>query len=355
MAKDEDEEASKVPAGLAGAAVYQGLPLVVEPALGMLPASLAELALSGQPIKAEYGTPLSRLSEFTRQEANVIRDFAKAQGVTVPIVGGGVEAGGQFVQPAGPLGQLLARLTGNASEGEVIPHIALGQSSVPVAMHEIGHASSIAGSDKLRRSFQLLANAIGQGSVTGNVLRAAIAANVFAPPGEDASATRQFMYNNAPALVGATMVPQLLEEGRASLKAIRGAREHGVGVLSALRELAPGFGTYLAGAAAPILATLLARKVVQSLAKRSEEPKTAAAMPGAEVKAPGALRADASSAWKIGQNPPKPKTIGPNARLGADAQGRAAAKPPSKTSYYKDMLGSLYNPQRGSRLATPTS
>jgi hypothetical protein len=82
--------------------------------------------------------------------------------------------------------------------------------------------------------------------------------------------------------------------------------------------------------------------------------KRAAADPNAQVKAPGALRTSASSAWNIGMNPPKPKTIQPTTKPGAEASSRAIAKPPSKTSYYKDVLSSLNDPQRGSRLATPT-
>lgn len=357
------DENNTVEPALAGAAVYQGLPIIAGPVLSDLPHTLATLVASGNKIDAPMGTPLSRIAEFTRAEVDAIKGFARQQGVTIPIVAGGPGGeGAMMVDNAGPLRKLLLRITGELPAGtpDVVPHIALNQASVPHALHEIGHASPIAGSDRLRRIFQGLGKAIGQGSMTGNVLRAAIAGNVFAPPDENASGVRRFVYDQAPALVGATMVPELLEEGRASLKALRGARQFGPGIGRTLLELVPAYGTYVAGAAAPVLATILAKRIVQALRKRNASPtaapeeKNASAAPGAEVKAPGVLRASAASAWKIGENPPKPKTIGPNSNIGSSAAGRAPAKPPSKTAYYKDMLDTLYNPQRGSRLATPS-
>ncbi len=356
---EEDRQRSPIPAALAGTAIYEGLPIVAAPLLSDVPHGLATMVMSGEPIESEFGTPISRLAEFTRSEVNAIQDFARQQGVSVPIMaaGPGLESG-YFIDHQGPLRRLMSRVTGDAEgAADVVPHIALSQGSVPHALHEIGHASPIAGSDQLRHTFQGIARMLGQGSGIGNVLRGVIAGNVIAPPGDDASPMRQFAYNNAPALVGATMVPELIEEGRASLKALQGSREFGPGILRTLAELAPAFGTYVASAAAPVLATILAKHVVTALrgAAANEATKTAAAAAGAEVKAPGALRASASSAWQVGMNPPKPKTIEPNARIGDAASGRATAKPPSKTSYYKDMLGSLYNPARGSRLATPSS
>lgn len=149
------------------------------------------------------------------------------------------------------------------------------------------------------------------------------------------------------------MLPELLEEGRASLKALQGSREYGPGMLRTLAELAPALGTYVASAAAPVLATILAKHVVAALRNSAKPPeeKTAAQGDPVAVKTPGVLKATAASAWKVGMNPPKPKTIGPAQHLGAEAMGRAPAKPPSKTSFYNDLLSTLYNPQRGSRLA----
>jgi hypothetical protein len=325
------------------------------------PTAVYKFMQSGAPIAAEAGTPLQRLAEFTRSEVNAIRDFAQQQGVNVPIVatGPGFESG-YFSDSPGPLRTLMMRLRGVSGDDirEITPHIGLSQSSVPAAMHEIGHATPIAGSDTLRRLFQGLAKGLGSSSTLGHAVRAGIAMSALAPPDDDSSAAHKFVYNNAPALVAATMVPELAEEARASYHALRGAGDAGVSPLKMLAELGPGFATYLAAAAAPVVATVFARKIVDALrsaaqAKHDQE-KTSAAMPGAEVKAPGALRASADSAWRVGGNPPKPKTIPPATMgaTGAPAKAREQAKPPSKQGFYTDMLSSLYNPGRGARLAT---
>ena len=352
---DEDERSDERPSVspmLAGMAAYEGLPILAAPLLGDVPYGLAKLVMSGEPIQAKYNTPISQLAEFSRSEARAIRDFAERQGVTLPIVAAGPgRDSGYMYDPAKPIQRLIDRLSGESSRP---PHIGLASSSVPHAMHEIGHATPLAGSDTLRRTFQSLGNVLSQGSMIGNLIRSGLVANALIPPGEDASDTRRFLYENAPAAVGATLLPELAEEGRASYHAIRGAGKYGPGVLRTVAELTPAFGTYLAAAAAPIIATVLAKRIAEALRHRGETPKTAAPMAGAEVKAPGLLRTGASSAWHIGESPPKPKTISPAARIGTEGRERAAAKPPSKTSFYKDLLESLYNPQRGSRLATMT-
>lgn len=72
---------------------------------------------------------------------------------------------------------------------------------------------------------------------------------------------------------------------------------------------------------------------------------------GAEVKAPGMLRTGASAAWRVGgTSPPRPKSVKPSAGTSSTPKPRAVAKPPSNTKYYKDVLTSLYSPQRGYRL-----
>lgn len=362
MAEDDETTTEKlkdqVPTALAGAAIYEGLPSVTQHVLSDAPHGLAMMAMSGKPISEEFGTPLSRLAEFTRSEVKAIQGFAQQQGVTVPIVAAGPGFNsGYFVDNPGPLRRLLSRVVGGGGEAVEAPHIALSHGSVPYALHEIGHASPILGSDALRRTWQGLGQTLGQNSRIGTMLRAAIASSVLTAPPDDTAPVRKFLYDHAPALVGATMIPELLEEARATGKALGGASAHGPGVLRTLAELAPGFGTYLASAAAPVLATILAKHVVAALrnasANKVEEEEKQAAAPATEVKAPGALRTSASAAWKIGQNPPKPKTIGPQASMGEMASGRAPAKPPSKTSYYSDLLTTLYNPSRGARIATP--
>lgn len=346
---------------LAAAAAFEGLPRVLSPLTSDAPHGLAKMLMSGTPIEGKAGTPLGKISEFTREEARAIADYAKRQGVTVPIIaaGPGFESG-YFMDRPGLLRRLLMRVAGEPA-GDVVPHIGLSRSSVPQALHEIGHASPIAGSHDLRRALQSMGKTLGTGSLVGHLVRGGIAASTAVAPKEDAR-VHQFVYDNAPALVAATTVPELAEEARASLKALRGARASGIGTGRALAELAPSFGTYVAAAAAPVFATILAKRIVEALrgaaaAKRDEravelQEKVAAPMPGAEVKAPGLLRASASSAWRMGASVPKPKSIGPGT-IGTPAKTREPAKPPSKTSFYKDLLQSLYSPGRGSRMAAP--
>lgn len=359
--RDQEEQGLGVTPALAAAAVFEGLPRVISPLTGDVPHGLAKLLMSGVPLDDDTGTPLKRLSKFTRAEAEAITDFARKSGVTVPIIAGGPGfESGYFMDRPGPLRSLLMRIAGEPV-GDVTPHIGLTRSSVPQAFHEIGHASPIAGSHDLRRILQSMGKTLGTGATIGHLVRAGLAANTIVEPQEGES-VRRFVYDHAPALVAATTLPELAEEARASYKALQGARHSGYGTMRALKELAPSFGTYVAAAAAPVLATILAKRLVEALregsaAKRrlaeteTEEEKLGAAAPGAEVKAPGALRSSASSAWHMGTGVPKPKTIGPG-QVGGQAKGRAQAKPPSKTSFYKDMVESLYNPARGSRLAT---
>lgn len=81
--------------------------------------------------------------------------------------------------------------------------------------------------------------------------------------------------------------------------------------------------------------------------------KLAAATPGKEIKAPGILRNSASAAWHIGgRTPPKPKSTSTSPPSGShQVASTAKAKPPSNRAYHKDLLRSLYDPQRGFRIA----
>jgi hypothetical protein len=364
MAKDTEqvdrdaERRTGISPALAGAATFEGVPRVFRHALEDAPHGLSSLLASGKPITAEFATPLRRIAEFTRGEVSAIQDFARRSGVTAPIVAGHESIpSGYFFDPdllSSRLGRLMMRL-GGKKPGNVAMHIGLSRSSVPHALHEIGHASPVLGSHGARRALQGIGSLLGAGSSIGGLARMGLAGSVLLPPGEDASATRQFLYDKAPVLVGATFAPELLEEGRASMRALRGARKAGVGVLNTAKELAPAFSTYLGAAAAPILATLIAKKVVRALRGEDDDDgqeKQGAARAGAEVKAPGILRTSAASAWNIGgPTPPKPKSIKPNARIGDPARTRAPAKPPSNRAYHKDLLASLYNPQRGFRIS----
>lgn len=362
-----DKEVKKnlgVSPAFVGAAAYEGLPRVMSPVLRSAPLGLGELLASGKPISSEANTPLRKITEFTRAEVKAIQNFARESGVKDPIVAGldpemrkmksGYFYGGESY--GGKLSRLAQGLLGKKDlppPGK--PHIGLATTSVPQAFHEIGHASDIKGSRTARNVMHELGGHLADGTA-GKLLRYGLAGQVLAPPGEDSSEARKAVYKYAPALVGATYVPELAEELRASTRAVKGARKHGVGAMKALAELVPAFGTYAGHAAGPVLATLLAKKIVQALhAKKQAEgqEKTSAAKIKSESppRTAGVLRKTAPVAWRVGgETPPGPKSIKPNThKLGEPAKTRIAAKPPSNKPYHKDMLQSLYNPSRGYR------
>jgi len=208
------------------------------------------------------------------------------------------------------------------------------------------------GSTALRKIMHDASSSLGLKGGAGILARMGLAANVLAPPGEDSGRAREFLYNNAPALVGATMLPELVEEGRASIHAIRGAKKYGPGTLKAIKELAPAFGTYAAAAVAPILATMIAKNLVKAMNRRAEgEEKTGAAAAGTEVKASGRLRSSASASRWLGTPYAKPKTTKPNQNPAARADETPKANPVSNTAYLKDTVQSMNDPQRGFRIA----
>jgi len=363
---ERDKEVKKslgVSPAFVGAAAYEGLPRIMSPVLRSAPLGLGELLASGKTITSDADTPLRKITEFTRAEVKAIQNFAAESGVKAPIVAGldpemrklksGYFYGGESY--GGKLSRIAQGLLGKKDiPAPAKSHIGLATTSVPQAFHEIGHASNIRGSRTARNIAHELGGHLSDG-MAGKAIRYGLAGQVLAPPGEDSSDARKTLYNYAPALVGATYIPELAEELRASSRAVRGARKHGVGALKALAELVPAFGTYAGHAAGPVLATLLAKKIVQALhAKReAQQEKTSAAKVKSESapKASGILRSTANAAWKVGgETPPKPKSIKPNTHeLGDPAKTRMAAKPPSNKAYHKDMLESLYNPSRGFR------
>jgi hypothetical protein len=334
-------------AALAGAAAYAKTPSVLEPVTQPLQ-DVLERRVTGVPIKAKMGTPLEQLAEFTRREAETIKAFAAERGVTAPIVAAGPkEPMSFFAQERGGLDALYddwKKRTGP----KPVSHIGLTRTSVPQAFHEIGHAAPIAGSHGARRGFQSVVGHMGKGSRFGTALRGLLLANVLVPPGLKSGELRHKAYEYAPHIMGASVAPGLIEEARASTQAIMGAKKHGVGAQKAMRELLPAFATHAAKAVTPVLAVLVAKKLVQLLGKGAE--KKAAAIPAAAPKAPGALRVPASAAWYPAASPPKPKSIRPSRNPALRAKETPVAKPSSKTAFYRDMIESLHNPGRGARI-----
>jgi hypothetical protein len=331
-----------VPAEVAGGAVLAGAPVLGYPLLRAAPALLLEALQSGEPLPAElHGEPIASAPQFSRKALRAIGEFAKAERVDVPIVAGPVTA---HVRPSAydeTIGRLL-KLVGVETHNDVVPHIALARSSVPQAMHEIGHASP----PPLAPVWRLLVDA--SRAMPGLLARGAIGAAALTPPDDNTSGGRRFVYEHAPALMASTFLPELVEEGRATAKAIAGARRFGPGASAALKELGPAFATHFGAAAAPVLATALAQRLVQYLYDRAGERRKTAA---AEPKMSGALKAPAAAAWHLGAYA-KPKTTTPR-RPGAPAQPMPTTKPPSNRAYHQDVTKSMNDPARGSRLSVP--
>lgn len=244
-------------------------PTVLENLLPVAPYLLWKHFGSGAPIPtADYGKPVADVGAFTLDELRRIGDFARAKKVDVPVR---ASAFSRFMPPS-PMAKAMRRLSEklvatmpelkevkglNLSAEHFEPHIELSTTSIPVAMHEIGHATTpLLG--QTWRGFVDSRNLLA-------LARPVIAVKALLPPDDDASETRKFVYNHAPALMAATSLPTLLEEGRASLHALRGAREFGPGVVKTLKELVPAYGTYVAGAAAPALAIALAQRLATHL------------------------------------------------------------------------------------------
>jgi len=305
------------------------------------------------PVTEVTGTPLEQLSAFTRKEVQDLTDFAASKGVTTPMMAGGVPGNAMFfpgmpmvarnMDPAEAkkLSDRLGLPLGLAEE-QIVTRLG----SVPVMMHEIGHASPILGSTLLRNIWQNFGAAV---RLVGGPARAGLMLNAITAAKDDETDARGFARDHAPLLVGATAVPQLLEEARATKNALVGARKFGPGVAQTAKELLPAYGTYALAAATPMLATLIAQKVLAALRGGDAAAEKTAATAGKEVQSPGLLRASASAAWHTGMSAPKPKTTRPNTNPSARAKETAKAKPPSKSAYFSDTIKSLNNPQRGYR------
>jgi len=335
-AADRDERARHIRKRLGvrpmvlGGAVLAGARELSVPLLQRAPGLLLELLSSGKPLDpSTWGKPVDELSEFSRQELKAIRGFAEAEGVHVPMVSGPMTM--YMPPPRFDFGTLK----------DVVPHIAVSRTSVPQAMHEIGHASK----RHLVPALDLLAHA-GR-SWPGTLARGAIGIAALTASRDDQP--DGFVARHAPALMAATYAPGILEEARATANALRGARRFGPGVGAAAKELVPAFATYVGEAGGSVLATVLAQRLMKYLfAPRGDAEKRAS-----EPKMSGALRAPASAAWHMGGYP-KPKTTPPGP-AGQAARGMPAAKPPSNRAFHQDMTKSLADPARGARAGVPTS
>jgi len=310
-----------------------------------------------KPVLEEAGTPLNRLAAFTRQEVQDLTDFAAKKGVTTPMMAGGQRGNAMFFPGMPSIAKRMDPSQAKQMAEQIGLPLGLGEEqivtrlgSVPVMMHEIGHAAPILGSNALRNVWQSFGAAV---RLVGGPARAALMLNAISAEKDGESDARGFARDHAPLLVGATQAPLLLEEARATKNALMGARAFGPGVGQVARELLPAYGTYALAAATPVLATLIAQKVMAAIRNRAAPEEKTAATIGKEVQAPGSLRAPASAAWHTGTGAPKPKSTKPNTSPSARAKDSPSAKPPSKSAYFADVIKSLNNPQRGYRGAKP--
>ena len=312
-------------------------------------------------IREATGTELADIATFSRNEILDMTEFAAKSGVTAKILAspgnGGTTHG--YWPGSHSLEQVLDRVRPGSSEalakgiGLAGPlgqeQIVIGRASVPLLMHEIGHAAPIMGSPRLRDTFGFLA-AKASRSLPMQVGRGALMANALTVPGKDESGVRGFARDHAALMIGSTYVPELVEEARATIHALRGAAEYGPGVARVAKVLLPAFGGYAVAAATPVIATILAQRVMQAFRDRDGRPvKTAAsAAPAKQVNSSGALRSSASAAWHMGGAAPRPKTSPPG-----KAKSMPTARPPSNRSYHADAVKSIANPSRGFRDAKP--
>ena len=341
MAKNKEEKKKKR-AALAGGVAALATKAPLEAALTIPPALLAKRMASGKPFRVSQ--PLATMLDFSPAERKAFAEMAAESGVSIKGMPGWDN--NYYIDPDSPSNRLGRKFL-KPSELRDLPSnptVVISRSSKPILLHELGHAKPVLGSHRARRFLQESSRGLGYGP--SRLARYGLIGNILAGRPEESGA-KQFAYDNAPALMVATKAPLLLEEARASANAIIAARRKGMGALRTLKELAPAYGNYVGYAAAPAIVALIAKRVVESIRGESKTASVA----GAEVKAPGSLRTPASAAWRVGgKTPPKPKSIKPGEGLNVKAKTRMPSKPPSNRHYHRDMLKSLYSPQRGYRL-----
>ena len=139
------------------------------------------------------------------------------------------------------------RDTHKIKPGQKVVNLTEGRTSLPVALHELGHAQEPKSSlSRLLRN----SNVRGYGGLLSSLgfIPASYVGRRFAE-GSDISP-----WAIAGTVLGALgSTPVLAEELRATRNANRLAKKHNIGKLRGLRR---AFGTYLAGAAVPVMAGL---------------------------------------------------------------------------------------------------
>ncbi len=192
------------------------------------------------------------------------------------------------------------------------PFIFLKNGDPAVIAHEVGHnvRSPIASASTLVRARNDILRSAAMGAGIGLALSDNETAEKYAP-----------LVSVAP------HIPELLEEARASTHGIRAIRaiEGNRAAIKSLTTLLPAFMTYVVSAIPSLTAPMIAKAVKEYSEQKQEKT--------ASKKAVGSKIKSARSSWVTA--PPKPKT----SKIGKP--GTSPPKPPSKSKFYKDMLGEL--------------
>lgn len=141
----------------------------------------------------------------------------------------------------------------------------LGRPDKYLGLHELGHAEDYASRlGKIRGFVEPILNRAGGIGIPLAVLAGRHIANAL--PGSTDDKVLSFVQEHAPELTAATLgAGTLLPEAKANINALRYVHETegGKGVLRALKQLGPSFGTYLLGVGGSVAAAALARKYIR--------------------------------------------------------------------------------------------
>ena len=220
------------------------------------------------------------------------------------------------------------------------PGIMVDSPNLPTIFHEIGHAH-VPVLGKIWQEGAALSRSRGADLLRGGLLLGALS-----EPADD-TGMHAFVNKHAPVMMALSFMPGLLEEGRASLGALKGLKAVGYPAAKGLKSLGTALGTYLAMPVAATAATAIGRDALNWHRKPGE--KTATAGVPATPKMSGQLRLSTTQASMapIGQLKPKTTTPKPGPSQGT-FRGIPTAKPPSLSKYYRDATQSMV-PGRGAR------
>jgi hypothetical protein len=179
---------------------------------------------------------------------------------------------------------------GTTITGKSLPYPNIATTpNVGVAAHEMGHAINqekfLKKTPKLKRVYNLAYQRIPMGPIKNVPLLAipAVAAALYAgkkgAEGKDAKFIPEFVEKHPEVLIGAGAAPMLVEEGSASVRALKGIGQHYKGIRrikelgKAVATLTPAYGTYAVAAALPIIGIKAYQKHIKEKKKLEKKYK----------------------------------------------------------------------------------